>query len=173
MRSSLIQETKPTLQLIDETAAYDTLDCDPSNRCCRTTGELSGRRKHARELPKGTRRTGAYRLLHWPEPPSWRTIGCCRWQGTRAVRGRALPTGDRNKKTLKSVKISMKKGCHGWPKLGFKAHPHMLRHACRFALANKGHDARALTSDTRTSNTRFVTLSCLRIGSRIFGGKGL
>jgi type 1 fimbriae regulatory protein FimB/type 1 fimbriae regulatory protein FimE len=27
--------------------------------------------------------------------------------------------------------------------LGFKAHPHMLRHACGFALANKGHDTRA------------------------------
>jgi integrase len=28
--------------------------------------------------------------------------------------------------------------------LGFKSHPHMLRHACGFALANKGHDTRAL-----------------------------
>jgi integrase len=28
--------------------------------------------------------------------------------------------------------------------LGFKAHPLMLRHACGFALANKGHDTRAL-----------------------------
>src|SRR5262245_25648332 len=28
--------------------------------------------------------------------------------------------------------------------LGFKAHPHMLRHACGFALANQGHDTRAL-----------------------------
>jgi len=28
--------------------------------------------------------------------------------------------------------------------LEFKAHPHMLRHACGFALANKGHDTRAL-----------------------------
>ena len=28
--------------------------------------------------------------------------------------------------------------------LGFPAHPHMLRHACGFALANKGHDTRAL-----------------------------
>jgi integrase len=28
--------------------------------------------------------------------------------------------------------------------LGFAAHPHMLRHACGFALANKGHDTRAL-----------------------------
>ena len=29
-------------------------------------------------------------------------------------------------------------------KLAFKVHPHMLRHACGYALANKGHDTRAL-----------------------------
>jgi integrase len=29
-------------------------------------------------------------------------------------------------------------------KLAYKAHPHMLRHACGYALANKGHDTRAL-----------------------------
>jgi integrase len=29
-------------------------------------------------------------------------------------------------------------------RFGFKAHPHMLRHACGYALANKGHDTRAL-----------------------------
>lgn len=29
-------------------------------------------------------------------------------------------------------------------KLPFKPHPHMLRHACGYALANKGHDTRAL-----------------------------
>jgi type 1 fimbriae regulatory protein FimB/type 1 fimbriae regulatory protein FimE len=29
-------------------------------------------------------------------------------------------------------------------KLGFKAHPHMLRHACGYTLANKGHDTRSL-----------------------------
>jgi site-specific recombinase XerD len=28
--------------------------------------------------------------------------------------------------------------------LDFKTHPHMLRHACGFALANAGHDTRAL-----------------------------
>jgi type 1 fimbriae regulatory protein FimB/type 1 fimbriae regulatory protein FimE len=28
--------------------------------------------------------------------------------------------------------------------LDFPAHPHMLRHACGFALANKGHDTRHL-----------------------------
>jgi integrase len=29
-------------------------------------------------------------------------------------------------------------------RLGFPAHPHMLRHACGFALANNGHDTRSL-----------------------------
>ena len=29
-------------------------------------------------------------------------------------------------------------------KLSFPAHPHMLRHSCGFALANKGHDTRSL-----------------------------
>jgi integrase len=29
-------------------------------------------------------------------------------------------------------------------KFGFRAHAHMLRHACGYALANKGHDTRAL-----------------------------
>jgi hypothetical protein len=28
--------------------------------------------------------------------------------------------------------------------LEMKAHPHMLRHACGYALANKGHDTRAI-----------------------------
>jgi site-specific recombinase XerD len=28
--------------------------------------------------------------------------------------------------------------------LELKAHPHMLRHACGYALANKGHDTRAI-----------------------------
>ena len=34
-------------------------------------------------------------------------------------------------------------------KLGFKAHPHMLRHATGYALANAGHDTRALQSYCR------------------------
>jgi site-specific recombinase XerD len=29
-------------------------------------------------------------------------------------------------------------------KFAYKAHPHMLRHACGYALANKGHDTRSL-----------------------------
>ena len=40
-------------------------------------------------------------------------------------------------------------------KLGFPAHPHMLRHSCGFALANKGHDTRSLQAylGTRTFST--------------------
>jgi site-specific recombinase XerD len=29
-------------------------------------------------------------------------------------------------------------------RLAFKAHPHVLRHACGYKLANDGHDTRAL-----------------------------
>jgi integrase len=29
-------------------------------------------------------------------------------------------------------------------RIGLKVHPHMLRHACGYALANRGHDTRAL-----------------------------
>lgn len=29
-------------------------------------------------------------------------------------------------------------------KLGLPVHPHMLRHACGFKLANEGHDTRAI-----------------------------
>jgi hypothetical protein len=36
-------------------------------------------------------------------------------------------------------------------RLGFKAHPHMLRHACGFAPANEGHDTRALQGLSRPS----------------------
>jgi integrase len=36
----------------------------------------------------------------------------------------------------------------------FKAHPHMLRHACGFALANKGHDTRSLQAYLGHKNTQ-------------------
>ena len=59
-------------------------------------------------------------------------------------------------------------------KLGFKAHPHMLRHACGFALANKGHDTRALQAYLGHSNiqhtVRYTELS--PIGSRTSGDDG-
>ena len=56
-------------------------------------------------------------------------------------------------------------------KLGFKAHPHMLRHACGFALANKGHDTRALQAYLGHKNIQHTVAipSFRRIGSRTFG----
>ena len=50
--------------------------------------------------------------------------------------------------------------------LGFKAHPHMLRHACGYALANKGHDTRALQASLGHCNiqhaVRYTDLSPTR-----------
>jgi integrase len=50
--------------------------------------------------------------------------------------------------------------------LGFKAHPHMLWHACGFALANKGHDTRALQAHLGHKNiqhtVRYTELSPTR-----------
>jgi integrase len=54
-------------------------------------------------------------------------------------------------------------------KLGFKAHPHMLRHACGYALANKGHDTRALQAYLGHRNiqhtVRYTELSPTRFKS--------
>src|SRR6201997_1567866 len=50
--------------------------------------------------------------------------------------------------------------------LKFKAHPHMLRHACGFALANRGHDTRALQAYLGHKNiqhtVRYTELSPMR-----------
>jgi hypothetical protein len=56
-------------------------------------------------------------------------------------------------------------------RLGFKTHLLMLRHACGYALANRGHDTRALQAilGTRTFNTRCARPSCRRPGSRTSG----
>jgi type 1 fimbriae regulatory protein FimB/type 1 fimbriae regulatory protein FimE len=51
-------------------------------------------------------------------------------------------------------------------KLGFKVHPHMLRHACGYALANRGQDTRALQAYLGHKNiqhtVRYTELSPLR-----------
>ena len=38
--------------------------------------------------------------------------------------------------------------------LGFRVHPHMLRHACGFKLANDGHDTRAIQQYLGHKNIR-------------------
>jgi site-specific recombinase XerD len=40
-----------------------------------------------------------------------------------------------------------------------KAHPHMLRHACGYALANKGHDTRAIQGWLITSTAVYTALA--------------
>jgi len=51
-------------------------------------------------------------------------------------------------------------------RLSFKAHPHMLRHACGYALANNGHDTRALQAYLGHRNiqhtVRYTELSPMR-----------
>jgi hypothetical protein len=58
-------------------------------------------------------------------------------------------------------------------KIGFNVHPHMLRYAYGFALANKGHDTRSLHRRDwaiETSSTPSDIPSCRLTDSRIFGG---
>ncbi len=51
-------------------------------------------------------------------------------------------------------------------RLGFKAHPHMLRHACGYKLANDGHDTRSLQAYLGHKNiqhtVRYTELSSAR-----------
>jgi integrase len=51
-------------------------------------------------------------------------------------------------------------------KLAIKPHPHMLRHACGYALANRGHDTRALQAYLGHKNIqhtmRYTELSSTR-----------
>jgi site-specific recombinase XerD len=41
--------------------------------------------------------------------------------------------------------------------LELKAHPHMLRHACGYALANKGHDTQAWLGHRSITSTAIYT----------------
>jgi integrase len=54
-------------------------------------------------------------------------------------------------------------------KMQFPIHPHMLRHGCGYALANAGHDTRALQAWLGHKNTRLGTRSLRRTGSRTSG----
>jgi hypothetical protein len=73
-----------------------------------------------------------------------RATRCGPFVGCIASRTPSRPSCSR----LSVARPSRRLALPGWwnapAKLGFKAHPHMLRHACGFALANKGHDTRAL-----------------------------
>ena len=57
-------------------------------------------------------------------------------------------------------------------KLGFKAHPHMLRHACGYALASKGHDTRALQAYLGHKNIQH-TVRYTELSPTLNGGASL
>jgi hypothetical protein len=59
--------------------------------------------------------------------------------------------------------------------LDFKAHSHMVRHACGYLVANRGHepDCCKPTSAEKTFSTPPATPSCRRPDSRISGGNNL
>jgi len=50
--------------------------------------------------------------------------------------------------------------------LGFKAHPHMLRHACGYALAKKGYDARMLQLYLGHRGAQYATRYIPRFSAR-------
>jgi integrase len=53
-------------------------------------------------------------------------------------------------------------------KIGFKLHPHMLRHACGYALANKPERFRPILAIAPSTRPRAMP-SWLRVGSKTFG----
>jgi len=56
-------------------------------------------------------------------------------------------------------------------KMPFPVHPHMLRHGCGYALANAGHDTRALQAWLGHKNIQHATPSWRRTGSRTSGDR--
>jgi site-specific recombinase XerD len=56
--------------------------------------------------------------------------------------------------------------------LDLKAHPHMLRHACGYALANKGHDTRVIQAwlGHRSITSTAIYRPWRQTGSRTSGG---
>ena len=96
--------------------------------------ELEASLLHVRRLKKGT---PSCHPLRGPELRALRALFSKRRGPYVFVSERGGPMTTRNFRAMLS-RIS------GEAELGFKAHPHMLRHACGFKLANEGHDTRSL-----------------------------
>jgi type 1 fimbriae regulatory protein FimE len=103
--------------------------------------------------PLGPERLGSPRLLHVNRlkngmPSTHPLLGpelraLRRLQREYAGRAYVFTTERRGPLTDSAVrKIVARAGREA--KLGFPVHPHMLRHACGFKLANEGHDTRAI-----------------------------
>ena len=139
--------------------------CDANHRMRPPNAELR-RREHLteaeverlKEAAKGNRyalgirwnsRTATLHVRRVRRAPRARTrssatsCGRCGGSGASQVR-RSVFTSERGALFTTAGFARMVERVGSEAKLGFKAHPHMLRHACGYALANKGHDTRAL-----------------------------
>ena len=76
-------------------------------------------------------------------PPGFRLI-CFRADPEQAPRSPYVFTSERGAPFTTAGFAQMVGRAGMEARLSFKAHPHMLRHACGYALANRGHDTRAL-----------------------------
>lgn len=76
-----------------------------------------------------------------PRDISW-GMSCGRCAGFSASRNPSRPERGAPFGTAGFARMVERAGMEA--KLAFEAHPHMLRHACGYALANKGHDTRAV-----------------------------
>jgi integrase len=101
-----------------------------------------------------------------PIPSTGMSCGRCEGSGARARRHPSSSSASGDPR-------SRRPASPGWTAgLELKAHPHMLRHACGYALANKGHDTRAIQGclGTDRSPARLSTRPWRRTGSRTSGG---
>jgi len=75
-----------------------------------------------------------------PAPTPSSGTNCAPCGGCSGSRTPSHPTFSRPSVACRSARAGAQ------ARLGFKAHPHILRHAYGYALANKGHDTRTLQS---------------------------
>jgi Phage integrase family len=80
----------------------------------------------------------------YPSGPRGRATGPRRLKREREPKSPFVFTSERGAPFSTSGFARMVERPGAEANLTFKAHPHMLRHACGYALANKGHDTRAL-----------------------------
>jgi integrase len=91
-------------------------------------------------------RSAGPRMAHLAPTPSGATScgHCVGWPGSKIPKSPFVFTSERGAPFTTAGFARMVERAGAVAGFEFKAHPHMLRHACGFALANKGHDTRSL-----------------------------
>ena len=99
------------------------------------------------------------------------------WLADRATlksTGRAFFISQHRKPLNRSTAGLPSANMASWPGLNLPTHPHQLRHACGFALADQGADTRLIQDylGHRDISTPSFTRRPIRHGLRGFGGRG-